>query len=447
MASNTTTPNIPLTIEVNAGDTAWVLISTALVFLMIPGVGYFYSGMARSKNALSLMFLSFVSVAIISIEWFMLGFSLSFSDTGSFFIGNFKHAFFLEVESKPLSVAPTIPANVFAMYQCMFASIAPALAFGGAAERSRILPSIVFLIFWSMAVYNFIAYWTWAPNGWARVLGALDYAGGTPVHIASGMSGLAYAARLGKRQGYGEDMFKPHSYFNILLGTALLWFGWFGFNPGSAGAANSRAGEALLVTNLSAATAAVTWMLWAWWRYGRKWSSFHFCSGAVAGLVAITPASGFVRPWAAFIIGLLSGTVCHFSAELKHQWGFDDALDVFAVHAVGGFLGCILTGVFADKSVAMMDNTVIPGGWINGNWIQVPIQLAGSLAGAAWSFLMTYLLLLVMNMIPSLRLRLKEEDEVMGIDVSQMGEHEYDHILRTIETEKSKAASEENSIL
>lgn len=416
--SNTTAAATP---TISEGDTAWVLVSTCLVYLMIPGVGYFYSGMSQSKNALSLIFLSLLSVAIVSIEWFAVGFSLSFSETGNFFIGDFKNAFFIGIDGTVAHpVAPTIPNNIFAAFQGMFAAITPALAFGGAAERSRILPCLVFLLLWSLLVYNFIAYWTWGPNGWMRQLGVLDYAGGTPVHIASGMAGLAYVVKLGKRSGYGIDEFRPHSYFNIMLGTALLWFGWFGFNAGSAGGANAQAANAVITTNLSASVSGVTWILWAWWRHEKKWSSFHFCSGAVAGLVAITPASGFVKPWAALIIGVVAGSVCHFAVELKHRMGYDDAVDIFAVHAVGGIIGCALTGVFAGET-----------------WMQLPIQLAGLTAGAVWSFTITWLLLFLMDSV--LQLRLDEAQEIMGMDASEMGEAEYEHVKKQLFTANSNS--------
>ncbi|RKP08174.1 ammonium transporter AmtB-like domain-containing protein [Thamnocephalis sphaerospora] len=411
----------------NNGDQAWVLASTALVFIMVPGVGYFYSGMARSKNALSLIFLSMLSLAVVGVEWFIWGYSLSLSENGSVFIGNLNHAFLMDVGDKPHPNGPTISGTVYCTYQSMFASITPALAFGAAAERSRILPALVFLFAWSTLVYNPVAYWTWAPNGWLRTLGSLDYAGGTPVHMNSGFAALAYALVVGRRQGFGKEQFKPHNYANIMLGTALLWFGWLGFNPGSAVAANGRAGIAAIVTNIAAATSGLTWLLLAY-RHERKLSSFHFCSGAVAGLVAITPASGYVQPWAAFVFGIIAGAVCHFACDLKHRLGYDDALDVFAVHGVGGLVGNLLTGIFADASIATLDNASIPGGWINGNWIQLPIQLAASGAGAGWAFVITYIMLFIMDKIPALRLRVDEHEEILGLDASQMGELGYEHM-------------------
>ncbi|KAI9599583.1 ammonium transporter 1 [Syncephalis fuscata] len=422
----------------NNGDQAWVLTSTALVFIMIPGVGYFYSGMARSKNALSLIFLSMLSLAVVGLEWFIWGYSLTLAKDGSVFIGNLKQAFLMNVGDTPHPNAPTVSGTVYCTYQSMFAALTPALAFGAAAERSRILPAIVFLFIWSTVVYNPIAYWTWAPNGWLRTLGSLDYAGGTPVHMSSGFAALAYALVVGRRHGFGKEDFKPHNYANVMLGTALLWFGWLGFNPGSAVAANGRAGMAAIVTNVAAAAAGLTWLLLAY-RHERKLSSFHFCSGAVAGLVAITPASGFVQPWAALVFGIIAGCVCHFAGDLKHRLGYDDALDVFSVHGVGGLVGNLLTGIFTDASIAQLDGAVIEGGWINGNWIQLPIQMAASAAGASWAFGITFIILFIMNKIPALRLRVDEEEEALGLDVTQMGEYNYDQIMKPTNSLENQA--------
>ncbi|KAJ2474822.1 hypothetical protein IWW47_006625, partial [Coemansia sp. RSA 2052] len=316
---------------VNSGDTAWILVSSALVFIMAPGVGYFYSGMARSKNAVSLVFLCMIAMAVVSIQWMIWGYSLALSDTSTnAFIGDLSYGLLLNVGDKPHVNAPTIPGDVYAIFQCMFAALTPALALGGAAERIRILPAVLFCFVWTTIVYDPIAYWSWAPKGWMNVMGSLDYAGGTPVHIASGFGALAFSLVLGKRQGFGSEKFAPHNYLNIILGTSLLWFGWFGFNGGSAVASNGRAGLAVTVTHISACMGGLSWSVIAYFRHGKKFSSFHFCSGAIAGLVAITPASGFVRPWAALVFGLLSGIACHFAVDFKEKFGFDDALDVFA---------------------------------------------------------------------------------------------------------------------
>lgn len=407
------------------GDTAWILTSTALVWIMIPGVGYYYSGMARSKNALSLIMLSMLSVAVVSVQWFMFGYSLSFSKTGGFFIGNFDNAFFRGVLSDPSVGNSKVPDLVFAIYQCMFAAITPALAIGAAAERGRILPMTLFLFIWSTLVYDFIAYWTWSGNGWSAKLGTLDFAGGSPVHISSGAASLAYAIMLGKRHGHGTEDFKPHNVSNVVLGTVFLWFGWFGFNGGSNAASNLRATMACVVTNLATSIAALTWMIMDY-RYQRKLSAMGFCSGAVAGLVAITPASGFVGPSGAVAIGFFGAVGCNLACKLKHAFDYDDALDVFAVHGVGGFIGCLLTGIFAESYITGLDNaSPILGGWLNGHFIQVGYQLADACSAMLWSFFVTLIILFIMNKIPGLTLRATEEEEIAGMDHSDLGELAY----------------------
>ncbi|KAJ2879581.1 hypothetical protein IWW38_006091, partial [Coemansia aciculifera] len=307
----------------------------------------------------------------------------------------------------------------------MFAALTPALALGGAAERIRILPAVLFCFVWTTIVYDPVAYWSWAPNGWMNVMGSLDYAGGTPVHIASGFGALAFSLVLGKRQGFGSEKFAPHNYLNIILGTSLLWFGWFGFNGGSAVASNGRAGLAATVTHIAACMGGLSWSFIAYFRHGKKFSSFHFCSGAIAGLVAITPASGFVRPWAALVFGLVAGVACHFAVDFKEKFGFDDALDVFAVHGIGGLVGNLLTGLFASKEVAALNGTIIMGGWVDQHWKQLGFQLAASCAGASWSFVLTGLILIIFNFIPGLHLRIHEEGEISGTDMAEMGEHGY----------------------
>ncbi|KAJ1724482.1 hypothetical protein LPJ53_001252 [Coemansia erecta] len=414
------------TSHIDSGDTAWILVSAALVFIMSPGVGYFYSGMARSKNAVSLVFLCMVAMAVVSVQWMIWGYSLALSDTATNpFIGNLKYGLLLNVGDKPHANAPSIPGDVYAVFQCMFAALTPALALGGAAERIRIFPAILFCFVWTTIVYDPIAYWSWAPKGWMNVMGSLDYAGGTPVHIASGFGALAFALVLGKRQGFGHEKFEPHNYLNIILGTSLLWFGWFGFNGGSAVASNGRAGLASAVTHIAACMGGLSWSLVAYFRNGYKFSSFHFCSGAIAGLVAITPASGFVAPWAALVFGAVAGIVCHFAVDFKEKLGFDDALDVFAVHGVGGVVGNLLTGIFASKGVAALNGSEIKGGWIDHHWKQLGYQLAASCSGAAWAFVVSVIILVIFNYIPGLHLRIHEDGEISGTDVAEMGEHGY----------------------
>eukprot|EP01103_Thecamoeba_quadrilineata_P014971 TRINITY_DN4597_c0_g1_i1.p1 TRINITY_DN4597_c0_g1~~TRINITY_DN4597_c0_g1_i1.p1 ORF type:complete len:332 (+),score=38.68 TRINITY_DN4597_c0_g1_i1:134-1129(+) len=309
----------------------------------------------------------------------------------------------------------------------MFAAITPALIFGAAAERLRLIPCIVFIFLWTTLSYDFIAYWTWAPNGWLNVRGNLDFAGGTPVHISSGFAALAYSIVLGRRKGLGTEEFKPHSLNSVVLGTALLWFGWFGFNGGSAFKGNARAGMACIVTNIAASVGGLVWMTLDF-RHQRKFSAFGFCNGVVAGLVCITPASGFVSPWASVIFGAFAGVICHFAIYIKNFAKFDDALDVFAIHGIGGITGCVLTGIFAQKWIAALDGTIIQGGWVDGHFVQIGWQIAGAVSGAAWSFTISLILLVVLNFIPGLRLRLDEDMEEMGVDMSQIGELAHHHV-------------------
>jgi Amt family ammonium transporter len=327
-----------------------------------------------------------------------------------------------------------IPDLVFCIFQCMFAALTPALAIGSAAERARILPMIIFIFIWSTVVYNTVSFWVWKSNGWSFKLGGLDFAGGTPVHITSGFASLAYALVLGRREGHDhkKEEFKPHNMSNVVLGTAFLWFGWFGFNGGSALAGNLRAGMACVVTNLAASVGAITWMLIDY-RVEHKFSALGFCSGAVAGLVAITPAAGFVGPAASVAIGFLGAVGCWAAGHLKHVLNYDDVADVFAVHGVGGYIGSILTGIFAESYIANLDGvTVIPGGWLNRNWIQIGYQFADATAGAAWAFVVTYIILFVMNRIPGLSLRVDRESELQGLDQAEIGEMAYYHVDKIV---------------
>jgi len=279
-------------------------------------------------------------------------------------------------------------------------------------------------------VYDPIACWTWNSNGWSFVLGGLDFAGGSPVHISSGSAGLAISIYLGKRTGWGTARlaYKPHNTSYVVLGTVFLWFGWFGFNGGSALSANLRAANACIITNLAASVGGLTWMFWDW-RLERKWSAVGFCSGAIAGLVAITPASGFVGPPASVLFGFMAGTLCNFATQLKFVFGYDDTLDIFASHAIGGVIGNLLTGLFAQSQIAFYDGaTVIPGGWLNHHYIQLAYQLADSVASLSYSFVMTTIILWIMHFIPTLRLRATEEEELLGIDDAEMGEYAYDYV-------------------
>ncbi|KAF7320073.1 Ammonium transporter [Mycena kentingensis (nom. inval.)] len=427
----------------NLGDIAWVLASTALVWIMIPGVGFFYSGLLRRKNALSMIFASVATMAVVSLQWWFWGFSLTFSDGASLFIGDLKHFALQGVLETPSIGSARIPSIVFCIYQLMFAAITPMLAVGGFAERAHLGPLMVFVFIWSTIVYDPIACWTWNAHGWSFVHGSYDFAGGTPVHISSGSAALAISIYLGKRRGYGTAAlaFKPHNTSYVVLGTVLLWFGWLGFNGGSALSANLRAASACIVTNLAASVGGLTWMAWDY-RIERKWSAVGFCSGAIAGLVAITPGSGFVGSPASVLFGFMAGTICNFATQLKYFAGYDDSLDVFASHAVGGVVGNLLTAIFAQAKIARYDGfTDIPGGWLDRNWIQLAWHVADSVAGMAYSFVVTTIILWGMHLVPFLRLRVSEATEDIGIDESDMGEVAYDYVVAGIHSDSETMRS------
>ncbi|CAG8908329.1 unnamed protein product [Penicillium egyptiacum] len=452
-----------LNIFYSSGDIAWVIVSTALVLLMIPGVGFFYSGLARRKSALSLIWLSIMSVGVVSFQWFFWGYSLAFSHTAGSYIGNLDNFGFKGVLGAPSVGSTKVPDLLFAIFQGMFAAITDgdpletqidifsvisvALAVGAVAERGRMLPCIVFMFIWTTIIYDPIACWTWNSSGWVFKLGGLDFAGGTPVHIASGSAALAYSLMLGKRRGHGthELNYRPHNVTHVVIGTVFLWVGWFGFNAGSALSANLRAVMAAVVTNLAASVGGVTWCLMDY-RLERKWSTVGFCSGVIAGLVAITPGSGFVTPWAAFIFGVVGAVACNYATKLKFLLHIDDALDIFAVHGVGGVVGNLLTGLFAADYIAHLDGvTEINGGWINKNYVQLGYQLADSVTGMAYAFFGTCIILFLMNLIPGLSLRAPEEDEIMGIDDAEIGEFAYDYVEVTRDVVNSMESSEAGS--
>jgi Amt family ammonium transporter len=419
-----------LNVYYNAGDIAWMITSTALVLLMIPGVGFFYSGLARRKSALSLIWLSIAATALISFQWFFWGYSLTFSHTAGKFIGDMENFGFRNVLGAPSVGSSKIPDLLFAVYQGMFAAITVALAVGAAAERGRLLPAMVFSFIWSTVVYDPIACWTWNSSGWVFQMGGLDFAGGTPVHISSGAAALAYSLMLGKRRGHGthELNYRPHNVTQIVIGTVFLWVGWFGFNAGSALAANLRAVMAAVVTNLAASVGGLTWCILDY-RLERKWSTVGFCSGVIAGLVAITPGSGFVPAWAAVIFGVVGGVACNYATKLKFVLHIDDSLDIFAIHGVGGLVGDLLTGLFAADYIAHLDGfSVIDGGWINKHYIQLAYQLCDGVTGMTYSFVLSCIILFVINFIPGLHLRASEQEEIMGMDETEVGEFAYDYV-------------------
>ncbi|KAI0842134.1 ammonium transporter [Hypoxylon sp. FL0890] len=424
-----------LNIWYESGDVGWMITATALVLLMIPGVGFFYSGLARRKSALSLIWLSVMATAVTTFQWFFWGYSLTFSHTASSYIGDLTNFGFKDVLAQPSVGSTRIPDLLFAVYQGMFSAITVALATGAVAERGRMLPCVIFMFIWSTIIYDPIACWTWNPAGWSNKMGGLDFAGGTPVHIASGTAALAYSMMLGKRRGHGthELNYRPHNVTHIVIGTVFLWVGWFGFNAGSALSANLRAVMAAVVTNLAACVGGITWCVLDY-RLEGKWSTVGFCSGVVAGLVAITPGSGYVPAWAAVIYGILGAGFANYATKLKFIVRIDDALDIFAVHAVGGFVGNICTAFFAADYIAHLDGfTVIKGGWVNHHWIQLAYQLADSICGGVYSFGGTCIILFLLNLIPGLQLRATEDAEILGIDDAEIGEFAYDYVELTRE--------------
>ena len=401
-------------VEIGFASSSFILVCTALVMLMTPGVGLLYSGLTRSKNALTMVMLSFLCYSVVCIQWVIWGYSLTFSETGSRFIGNFANAGLAGVGISGHMSSLNIPVILFALYQMQFATVTAAIIFGSVTDRVRLLPSLIFIFFWTTVVYDPIAYWTWGPSGWLKLLGGLDFAGGGPVHMASGFSALAFCIFLGHRKRLPGDEFKPHNMTSVFLGTALLWFGWFGFNAGSALAATPRAAMAGMVTTIAASAGSLAWLSVDYIQRG-KLSGVGFCSGAIAGLVAITPAAGFVAPWAAIVIGAIGGICCAYAIKLKDLLGFDDALDAFGIHGVGGLVGSLLTGIFTSKDlVAWMDGTVIPGGAIDGNWYLLAYNLAGAVSIISYSVVVTLVLLYGINLIPGLHFRPSIEEEHLG---------------------------------
>jgi ammonium transporter, Amt family len=404
----------------NTGDTAWMLASTALVLFMTPGLAAFYSGMVRKKNVLSTTMHSVFAMGSVSIIWMLFGYSLAFSDgSGALapFIGGFNYVGLNGISNQLAPLAATIPHTVYAMYQCMFAIITVALITGAIAERMKFKAYVLFTVLWVIFVYSPFAHWVWQPSGWLFKMGALDFAGGTVVHILSAAAALAAAIMLGKRKGHGSEAMHPHNLPLTVLGAGILWFGWFGFNAGSAVAANGLAGSAFLNTHLATAMALVTWVVVEWLHAGKP-TVLGAASGAVAGLVAITPAAGFVEPWAALVIGIAAGIACYFGLFLKSKFGFDDALDVVGIHGVGGTTGALLTGVFASPAINSLGKGVLYG-----NPNQIVIQLVGVAAAWVFSFVLSMIFLKIVDMLVGLRV--DEDSEIRGLDISEHSEEGY----------------------
>lgn len=405
--------------KIDSGDTTWLLISSALVMLMTPGLALFYGGMVRQKNVLSTIMQSFIAIGVITVQWVLYGYSLSFGPDIGGVIGSLKWIGLRGVGLEPHpDYCPTVPHQTFMIFQMMFAIITPALITGAFAERFKFKTYLVFLILWATFVYDPIAHWVWGIGGWIRELGALDFAGGLVVHVSSGISAMASALVIGKRKGYGEESMPPHNLTMTILGASLLWFGWFGFNGGSAIASGSLATNAFVVTHISTASACLSWMITEWIYRGQP-TLLGAASGAVAGLVAITPASGFVGPVSAILIGLLAGVICYFAINLKNRFKYDDSLDVFGVHGVGGSWGAIATGIFASKLI----NPSGSDGLLFGNVSLAGIQALSVLVAWIYSFAMTFIILKVLDW--TMGLRVSEEQEITGLDLSQHGEAGY----------------------
>jgi Amt family ammonium transporter len=400
---------------INGGDTAWVLTATALVMLMTPGLALFYGGLVRRKNVLSILMQCMFILGLVSVTWVLVGYTLAFGKdvNGWGIIGNLDNIGLKGVGVAPGPYAATIPATAFALFQMMFAIITPALIIGAFAERKRFKAFVLFALLWSLFVYSPICHWVWGDGGWLRNMGVLDYAGGTVVHISSGVAALVAALVLGPRVRRESERFEPHDVRLTVIGAGILWFGWFGFNGGSALAADGHAVNAVLVTNTAAGMGALTWLTMSWLHKGSP-SVIGAVSGAIAGEVAITPASGFVDPSSAIVIGFIAGAVCYGAILLRERLKVDDALDVWAVHGVGGTLGIFLTGVFATTAVSASR------GLIEGNAGQVGTQLVAIAATWIYSAVATLIILKVVDL--AVGLRVGEAEEEAGLDASQHGE-------------------------
>jgi len=404
---------------IDAGDTTWMLVATALVMLMTPGLALFYGGMVRRKNVLGTIMQSFVALGVISVQWVLFGYSLAFGPDICHLIGSLKWIGLNGVGLSPNpDYAPTVPHEMFMMFQMMFAVITPALITGSFAERFKFKSYLLFILLWATFVYDPLAHWVWGMGGWIRNIGALDFAGGLVVHVSSGVSALAAAIIIGKRVGYGVEPMPPHNLTMTLIGAALLWFGWFGFNAGSAVASGALATSAFVATHIAAASAALSWMFAEWYTRGKP-TVLGAASGAVAGLVAITPASGFVGPMAALIIGFAGGVVCFAGIRIKSKAGYDDSLDTVGVHGVGGAWGALATGLFASRAV----NSLGRDGLFSGNTGLIFVQILALVVAIAYAFVVSWLILKLLE--KTVGLRVPYEEEIDGLDYGEHGESGY----------------------
>jgi Amt family ammonium transporter len=414
--------------RINAGDTAWLLVSAALVMFMTPGLALFYGGMVRAKNVLAMLMQNFICLGIVSVLWAVCIYSLAFHGTGKF-LGNFDLAFMDHANTMAATGfgALHVPPLSFSAFQMMFAIITPALITGAIADRMRFSAWFWFVVLWSLIVYTPVAHWVFSPAGWLFRRGALDFAGGTVVHINAGIAALVAVIVIGRRRGWPNHPTPPHSLPLTLLGTGILWFGWFGFNAGSALGANGIAAEAFMTTFFAAAAAMLGWLLFERIR-GKHATTLGAASGAVAGLVAITPCAGFVGPMASIAIGFIAGAICYFAVSVKFRFGYDDALDVVGVHLVGGLIGSLLLGLFADR--AFNPAVVHQGVFVNGSWELMGDQLIAVIATLVWSGVLTFVILKVLQLVIPGGLRVTEDDEQTGLDVTQHSEvgYAYDRV-------------------
>lgn len=402
----------------NTGDTAFMLIATAMVMLMTPGLALFYGGLVRSKNVLGTIMHSMICLGVVSIIWVLYGYSLAFGPDSNGLIGDLSLMGLNGVTLAPGPYSKTIPDLLYCAFQLMFAIITPALISGAIAERMKFSAYLLFITLWSTLVYLPICHWVWG-GGWLAKMGALDFAGGTVIHINSGVAALVAAIMLGKRKGYGKESFHPHNLPMTILGAGLLWFGWFGFNAGSALSAGETATLAFFTTQVATGAAVLSWLL-VEWLVQKKPTTLGAVSGALAGLVAITPAAGFVSPISAIIIGLAAGAVCYAAVLAKSKLGYDDALDVVGIHGVGGLLGALATGLFASSAI----NPAAANGLFFGNPHQLLVQAIGAGAAIVYSVVLTFIILKVVGLFTG-GIRLEQEDEIQGLDLSQHSEVGY----------------------
>lgn len=405
--------------KIDSGDTAFVLLSAALVMLMTPGLAMFYGGMVRRKNVLATVMQSFFAIAAISLQWLLFGYSLSFGPDIGGVIGSLDWFGLKNVGLLPnVDYAPTIPHIAFMIYQAMFAVITPALITGAFAERMKFSAFVIFMLLWSTIVYDPVAHWVWGAGGWLKTMGALDFAGGVVVHVTSGISALAAAMVIGRRKGYMREPMPPHNLPMTVLGAGILWFGWFGFNAGSALSSGGLSAMTFVATHAAAVSATIVWVLIEWIHRGKP-TMFGAATGAIAGLATITPASGYVGPMSALIIGLFAGVACYAALNIKGKLGYDDSLDAFGVHGVGGILGTLAAGFFADKLL----NPSGANGLFFGNPHQLLVQVTAIAVVSAYCFSVTLILLKAIDL--TLGLRVSEEDEIAGLDISQHEESGY----------------------